>query len=262
MRFKLWLENMFGSDSEIEFNYKKPILRGPNDLPIERFNIQRLIEKLQKTDLGLKRGKSGFFNECQWGEKSGAIKVVITPKINVKIQKLHNDLEGNPVWIMKKYFFIDDANFAGKEDVVAYEIFDQVKRINDEQLEVANKNIDLKEIINNLSGKLDKLESSSLLPGHSIKKVSDNEYVLFYYLRGSGASTYVGARNARNVMEVVVDLSIDKHTGLIRSIISVVNSQDEGASWQIQPADFNEFFMPSQDKREIIESIITALKTY
>jgi hypothetical protein len=267
MNFRFWLENnIFGFDDsrEIQNPYRpgKVPLKGPNDLPIERLNVQRVIEELSKNDLGVKRGNIRFFNECQWGSNPGAVRAVITPKINVKIQRLHHDLEGNSVWILKKYFFIDDVNFSGKEDVVASEIFDQVKKINDEQLEAPKRNIKVSELVEALSSKLSTIESTVLVPGHQVKKVSDDEFVLFYYLRGGGASAYLGSRNARNVMEVVVNVSNDKKTGLIKSIVSVVNSQDEGASWQLQPADFNELFMPTQGKREIVESIITALKTY
>ncbi len=270
LNFRLWLEktNIFGFDEddyEVQLPYRpgKVPLKGPQDLPVERLNVQRVIEQLAKNDLGTRKANSRFFNECQWGEnRPGAIRAVITPKINVKIQRLHHDLEGNPVWIMKKYFFIDDGNFAGKEDVVALEIFDQVRKINDEQLEAPKRDINIKDLVETLSGKLGTLESTTLLPGHQVKKVSENEYCLFYYLRGTGASTYFGSRNTRNIMEVVVNVSRDKHTGLIKTIISVVNTEDEGVSWQLQPADFNELFMPTQGKKEIIESIITALKTY
>jgi len=269
MNFRLWLEkkNIFGFDeddyvADLPYRPGKVPLKGPQDLPIERLNVQRVIEELAKNDLGIKRGKIRFFNECQWGERPGAIRAVITPKINVKIQRLSNDLEGNPTWIMKKYFFIDDVNFAGKEDVVAYEIFDQVRNINDEQLDAPKKNINIKELVETLQGKLGTLESATLIPTPTIKKITDDEYILYYYLRGQGSSTYFGSRNTSTILEVCVNLSRNKYTGLIKAIINVVNTESEGVSWHLQTADFNELFMPTQGKREIVESIITALKTY
>ncbi len=271
--FRLWLEktNIFGFeerdyDVEAPFRPGKFPLKGPQDLPIERLNVQRVIEQLAKNDLGIKRSNSKFFNECQWGSNSGAIRVVITPKVNVKIQKLHEDLEGNRVWIMKKYFFIDDANFAGKEDVVALEIFDQVRNINDEQLEAPSRKINLGDLVESLSARMNALESTTLLPGHTVKRTSDNEFNLFYYLRGGGRTGYSGASNTKNIMEVVVNLSTQKTTGLIKAMVTVVSNIGSGSkgggTWVLMPSDFEEFFMPTQGKKEIIESIITALKTY
>lgn len=273
MNFRLWLEgkNIFGFDEE-DWGDKSPYrpgkapLRGPQDLPIERLNVQRVIEELAKNDLGIKKATSKFFNECQWGSNVGAVRAIITPKINIKIQKLHKDLEGNDVWIMKKYFFIDDVNYAGKEDVVALEIFDQVKNVNLEQLEVPNNKVNLKELVQSLSSKMNTLESSILLPSHEIKKASDHEYSLFYFLRGGGRTGYSGSGSTKSIMEVLVNLSMQKHTGLIKAMVTVVSNVDSGSrgggTWVLMPSDFEEYFMPSQGKREIVESIVTALKTY
>jgi hypothetical protein len=271
--FRQWLEvNIFGFednesfDKDASYHMAKKPLKGPQDLPIERMNVQRVIEELAKNDLGIKKGVISFFSECQWGSNPGAIRAIITPKINVKIQKLHHDMEGNKVWLMKKFFFIDDANFAGKEDVVALEIFDQVKKINDEQLEKPSKNIALEELTQALSSKMNALESHSLVPGHQVKKISENEYNLYYYLRGGGRTNYPGSGTTKNIMEVVVSLSSQKNTGLIKGMVTVVSNIDSGAkgggTWVLIPSDFVEYFMPSQGKKEIIEAIMTALRNY
>lgn len=273
MNFSLWLEkkNIFGFEEEnwkvkIPYRPGKAPLRGPQDLPIERLNVQRMIDELAKNDLGIKKANSRFFNECQWGNNVGAVRVVVTPKINVKIQKLHKDLEGNNTWIMKKYFFIDDVNYAGREDVVALEIFDQVKNINLEQLEKPDAKVPLKDLVQSLSARMNTLESNTLLPSHDIKKTADNEYNLYYFLRGGGRTGYSGSGTTKSVLEVVVNLSLQKNTGLIKAMVTVVSDVDAGSkgggTWVLLPSDFEEYFMPSQGKREIIESIVTALKTF
>lgn len=273
MNFRLWMEkrNIWGFDDEdLEpnkpFHPGKTPFRGDIDLPINGFNVQRMIEQLAKYDLGFKKSKIKFMNECQWGENPGAVRVIVTPKVNLKIQKLHYDLEGNKVWVMKKYFFIDDANFAGKEDVVANEVFDQVKNINDEQMENPNKDVKLEELVKDLNIRLRGLISSTLLPEHTVRKNSENEFTVFYYLRGGGASGYTGASNTHNVMEVVVNLSKQRNTGLIKAMVTVVTNLSSGSqggnTWVLMPSDFEEYFMPTQGKREIIESLVTALKTY
>lgn len=273
MNFRLWLEkkNIFGFEEEdwrvkVPYRPGKAPLRGPQDLPIERLNVQRVMEELAKNDLGIKKATLRFFNECQWGNNVGAIRAIITPKVNVKIQRLHKDLEGNNVWIMKKYFFIDDVNYAGKEDVVALEIFDQIRNINVEQLDKPALKVPLRELVQSLSSKMNTLESHVLLPSHEIKKTSDYEYNLFYFLRGGGRTGYSGSSTTKSIMEVLVNLSTQKHTGLIKAMVTVVSNTDSGSrgggTWVLMPSDFEEYFMPSQGKREIVESIITALKTY
>lgn len=273
MNFKLWLEkkNIFGFEEKdykanIAYRPGKALLKGPQDLPIERLNVQRVMEELAKNDLGIKKASLKFFNECQWGTNVGAVRAIITPKINVKIQKLHKDLEGNNVWIMKKYFFIDDVNYAGKEDVVALEIFDQIRNVNIEELDKPESKISLKELVQSLSSKMNNLESNTLLSTHEIKKTSENEYNLFYYLKGGGRTGYSGSGTVKSIMEVVVNLSAQKYTGLIKAMVTVVSNMDSGGkgggTWVLMPSDFEEYFMPSQGKKEIIESIITALKTF
>lgn len=271
MNFRLWLEkNTFGfEEDDSKFSPHRPgkfPLQGPQDLPVERLNVQSVIEQLAKNDLGVKKGRIKFFNECQWGDQPGAVRAVITPKVNVKIQKLHHDLEGNSVWVMKKYFFIDDVNYAGKEDTVAYEIFDQVRNINDEQLERPSRDVALTELARSLSSKMNTLESSILIPTHTVKRVAENEYNLSYYLKGGGRSGYSGANTTKNIIEVIVNLSSRKDTGLIKAMVTVVTNMSSGSrgggSWSLSPSDFEEYFMPTQSKKEIVESIVTALKTY
>jgi len=259
MKFKLWLE---------EDNYRpgKALLRGPQDLPIKRINVQRIIDILSKNDIGVKKAIVKFFNECQWGDKSGAVKVTITPKINVKIQKLHHDLEGNDVWLMKRYYFIDDVNFAEKEDTVAYEILDEVKKVNKEQLENLSKKVDLKRLVECINSKINNIRSETLLPNQKIKKLSDNEYNLLCYVRGSGKTGYVGASTTDNINEVLVSISNHKNTGLIKIIITVISNVSSGStgggSWVLMPSDFEEVFAPSQSDDEISDFIVTALRTF
>lgn len=273
MNFRLWMEkrNIWGFD-ETEWEPKKPFhpgkaeFRGPDDLPCTGFNVQRMIEQLARFDLGFKKSKMKFMNECQWGENPGAVRVVVTPKVNLKIQKLHYDLEGNKVWIMKKYFFIDDTNYAGKEDIVAQEVFDQVKNVNDEQPENPNKDVDLAELVRQLDGRLKGLASNVLLPEHQVKKNGENEFTIFYYLRGGGVGSFTGASSASNIMEVIVNVSKQRSTGLIKAMVTVAGNLSTGgkgsSSWVLMPSDFEEYFMPTQGKREIVEAIVTALKTY
>lgn len=274
MNFRLWMEkrDIWGFDSADDAQLKKPFhpgkapVKGSDDLPIEFFNTQRMIELLSRYDLGPKKAHIKFFNECQWGSNVGAVRAIITPKLNLKIQRLHYDLENNPVWIMKKYFSVDDGNYAGKEDVVAQEIFEQVRNVNDEQLENPAKNVKLDELAQGLNAKMKALKSNSLLPEHQVKKNSDNEYTLYSYLRGGGSSGYSGSSNVHNVMEVIVNLSHQKSRGLIKAMVTVVTNLSSGSSgggtWVLMPSDFEEFFMPTQGKAEIMEAILTVLKSY
>lgn len=273
VKFRSWLENknIWGFEED-EWQPKKPYhpskipFNGPDDLPIKSFNLQRMIEMLSKFDLGFKKAQSKFMNECQWGANVGAVRAVVTPRLNLKIQRLHYDLESNPVWIMKKHFAIDDANYAGKEDIVAQEIYDQVKNVNDEQMENPIKDVELNELVSLLNIKMKGFTSSTLLPEHQLKKNSETEYTIYYYLRGGGASGFTGGSSVHNIMEVAINLSQNKNRGLIKAMVTVVTKLSSGSSgggsWVLMPSDFEEYFMPTQSKKEIVESILTALKMY
>lgn len=252
--FRLWLDHR---DHPAKFHHK-----GPDDLPVVGFNTERMIDLLSRREIGFKKGFSRFTNECQWGENPGAVRVIVTPKVNLKIQRLHADREGTPVWLMKRYFFIDDGNFAGREDVVAAEVFDEVSEVNDAQMEnVAD--FDMRELAQSMGDRLNGVDSSVILSGNTIKQTGQDEWTLLYYLRGGGVGSGAGASASRGIMEVVVNLSKNKNTGLIKAMVSVVNNTDEsGNAWTLSPCDFEEYFLPTQGKNEIIDAVATALKTY
>jgi hypothetical protein len=260
--FKEWvgLRDIFGFEREVN-QAQEP--QNTDDLPVKQLSLGVLMERLGRNTLPLGLPKSKFLTEMQWGNQPGAVRVVWTPRLNVKIQKLHHDREGNNVWALKKFFFVNDRDFAGKEDVVADEIFDQVKLVADEKLEAVleNKEFRFEDLINALSAKVQQQDNETI-DFQFMKKLNENEYDFLFYIRGGGVGTMYGPRGQRPALALIVKMGYSESTGLITSIAQLVEGVDDTSNWTIQPAEFYEVFMPTQPKREIIECIVTALKWF
>ena len=92
----------------------------------------------------------------------------------------------------------------------------------------------------------------------AVKKVNDNNYIIQFGVGGHG----VAAPGQRRVEEVLVDISFNPRTGVIKVINTNVESPIATHEWSLMPADFQLHFMPNQPKDEIISSVATLLKYY
>lgn len=260
--FKEWigLRDIFGFEKEIN---QAQATGKIDDLPIQTLTLSLVMERLGQNTLPMGMPKSRFLSEMQWGNQPGAVRVVWTPRLNVKIQKLHHDREGNNTWVLKKYFFVNDRDFAGQEDVVADEVFEQVKLVANEQLDAVMESGEFKfeNIVWSLAAKM-RQEDNETIDFQGVKKLNENEYDLLFYLRGGGTGTMYGPKGQRPALALIVKMAYSENTGLIKAIAELVQGIDDTSSWAIQPAEFEEHFLPTQSKNEIIAAITTALKWF
>jgi hypothetical protein len=261
MNFKEWInKDIFGFEREVldAQDNSKP----QNELPIQGFMLNLVMERLETNNLSLGHPFSRFPNEMQWGTQPGAVRVVWTPKLNVKIQKLHLDLEGNRVWIMKRFYFVNDLEFGGgNEHVVADEIFEEVKIVAKDQLDSSSGQFKLENIVYPLASVL-RQQDYQVIELDRIVKISENEYDINFWCRGGGVGKTFGPRGQRPVLAFILKMHYNEHTGLIKTIAEMATAEDDTTKWELQPAEFEELYMPSQPKKEIIDSIVTALKWF
>jgi hypothetical protein len=83
-----------------------------------------------------------------------------------------------------------------------------------------------------------------------------------FYVKGGGVGTTYGPKGQRVALALVVKMAYNESTGVIKAIAELIESVDDSTSWSIQPAEFDEQFLPTQDKNEIITSITTALRWF
>ena len=77
-------------------------------------------------------------------------------------------------------------------------------------------------------------------------------------IRASGLES----RDHMRVIENLTDISFNEKTGKIRIMNSCVKTKVGGHQWKLTPNDIDMYFMPTQNKDEIVESISTYLKWY
>lgn len=263
MNFKEWLnhKNIFGFDNEI---IQAQDFKNNDELPVVRFNTNAIIEQLSNYNLSVGKPFSRFPSEIQWGTQPGAIRVICTPKLNVKIERFHYDRKGDQLWIMKKFFFVNDEQFGGKEDIVANDIFEHVKIISEQQLDAVMESSGFKfeNLVYSLVSKL-RQQPYQVLDFNTVKKLNENEYDLSFWLRGGGTGVITGSKHGQKpALALIVKIAYNEQNGYIKSFAEFLQTSDDTANWTIQPAEFEGFYLPTQNKNEIIDSIVTALKWF
>jgi len=262
--FKNFCEfDIFGFD-EIEAKKQEVEVPSDEDLPIISFNVEWMMDSLSRYKLGSMRAKHDFSDEVIWGDKQpGAIRACITPNGNFFIDRMCIDLHGNVVWICKKTFRIDFENWKDKEDLVAKDMFEEVRKISFQQIDRADSNYeDLPYLTKRLAGRL-KAVAPELFMYEDIKEINKDYFIIYFSLRGAGVGKIARRfRRSAQTPEATIDIKYYRNRGYIRMILTTVSVGGEGQGWEIDIPYLDANFMPSQHKEEIVQAITTALKYY
>lgn len=257
VNFKTWLErtDIFGFERDV--NTPNPRTK-ENELPLKRFDLDTLTEFLKNMRLPGKLASCSFPNEVIWGENVGAVRVKIGPTLQLQIDKCCTDLQGNQIWVTKKFYQINRAGYGGFEKNVGQEIFEEVERIDKEGVDSPSS--EYRELPNLAAGIANGLRrmARDIFIFEGIRKVNETNYIIRFGVRGQG----VEARDHQRVIENLTDISFDRRTGKIKIFNHSVKTNVGGHFWKLLPADQNWNFMPSQPRDEIVEVISTNLKWY
>jgi hypothetical protein len=235
-----------------------------DDMPITLFSVDWLMNSLARKRINNVKANHDFLDEIYWGNKKvGTIRVRLTPNTNVYIERLMADLEGNPIWICKRLFKIDQRDFQGKEDIVADDIFKEVIKIDSEKFEAAKADWkDLQLLVSKLVQRI-RTAHGDIFMYQDVKKVRKNYYVIWFSIAGAGTGRLLHTgRRSQRTPEATVDVAYDDVAGTIHIILSTVSGGDEGLSWEIDVPYLDAFYAPSQSREEIVDTIVTALKYY
>lgn len=254
LTFKSFLEtkDIFGFDSVKPEEEEKE----PDDLPIQSFNSNHLMDLLAKTKLpGLTRP---FDSIIIWGNDVGAIKIKLTPNLAISIERKTNDLSGNSLWIIKKLFKIKIREFAGKEDFVASELEKEVMSLAKEPIDVPIKNYKkIEDLTKRIAQQV--IAANKYFSFQRIKKINDNNYNILFNITNFGLGKIVRRFKGGPTPAGLVDISYNEQKGIIKCFLTTIGIEGESESWQLDHPYFVGEFAPTQSEKDISKIMYNAL---
>jgi hypothetical protein len=258
LSFKKWLEvsDIFGFERDKRAEHPDDFLL---TRPIERFDVEEMMELLARKSLGTMKAEITFPNVIQWGNQPGCVKLEVDPGYRFYVKKLGIDKEGNHRWVTKKMFQLNRNGFGGYEDSVAQEVFEQLESAAKSMIEAPPEDYkDLSNLAERIYTKMKRSAKEIFFP-EGIKKLHDDCYVIKFGVRGQGLE----ARNQQRVEQNQTMITYDRHQGTIRVINYNLLSNTGGPhEFRIPPSDFECYFFPSQDRDEISEVVATRMRYY
>jgi hypothetical protein len=262
--FKNWLVNEW-ADFGFEDERKIPAGRDTRfytainpDAPIDRIDIEQIINRLGGLHIKGVKGRVKFVNEVFWGRGPGSMRVKIHPDLHVEVSRMAHDLEGTPVWLTKRLYLINRAGYGGHEEFIVQEILGQVEMIKDLPVDSPKKDYhELENLVVAMSNKMRKVARGYFL-FENIKKLNDNQYIISFSVRGQGLE----APSQRRVVANQTLVTFDENAGRIRLTNKNIETNVGGHKWDIMPPDTDVNFFPTQPRDEIVEVIATTMRWY
>ena len=118
IKFRTWLEayeDLFGFE-DLQAQQKPPEKKPEDELPIQSFSLNRLMDTLSREKIGDLPLRRPFEDQVQWGDNDGAIRARLTPNQGVSIERMTTDLQGKPFWVVKRLVKMKTNDYAGYED--------------------------------------------------------------------------------------------------------------------------------------------------
>lgn len=256
--FQYWLikenKDIFGFEKYQKLEKKKP----EDEKPINRFNVERMMDSLSLHEVGAKSPYVRFSNEMHWGKGHGAMRVWLGTGLNIMIDRQGIDLTGTPRWITKRIYQIDPSGYGGYEEAVAQELMDEIKKIDETQLDSPKRDYDdLEGLVASMASTI-RRTAKDVFIFEGIRKVDANNYIIRLGLRGHG----VEAQDQQRVEENQTHVSFDRDSGTLRVLNYNIESSKAQHEWAIMVTDTDLNFFPTQTREEIVETIANTLHWY
>ena len=268
MQFKSYMQNegaeIFGYEHESAAERVQK--RSPNTeyqdenfpLPLVRFDSAYMTDQVAQHSLGEKRPFKRFFDQVQWGVGPGAVRLRLGTKFDIIIERQYPDLRGQLTWITKRIFNINRENFSGKEKTVAEELLDELQLVDQLPPDSPNESYDDFDRLIAAVSRRTAIVVNDPLFHEGVIKLHDNNYIIYFGVRGQG----VAAPDHRRVEEVIIDLSFNPKSGVVKMIETNVESPLGVHQWALMPSDFELKFMPSQLRDDVVRVIATIMKFF
>lgn len=227
--------------------------------PIRGFNLELMMEYLSKKSIGAYKPQGYYTSEMRWGTQPGAVKLEVDTGFTFFIKKLATDKLGNPRWITKRAFQLNRNGYGGMEDLVAQEVYENVAKYAEGGIDSPVEEYkELDSLVYHIYGKLKRTAKDIFIP-EGVKRIHDNAYIMSFGVRGHGLE----ARSQRRVEQNQTMVAYDQEQGTIRITNYCLQSRTgRQHEFKISQNDLDLYFMPSQDRDEISETIAVHMKYY
>jgi len=255
----------FGFDEEPkrkDFERRSPNHGDPTRcqvMPIQNLDLDYTTELMSRQMIGEKVARRPFMDKVVWGNDVGAVRLNIGTKTEMMVDKLCTDLQGVPVWVTKRMVQLERQDCADQEMVIADEIMQEIKDVDQSPLDSPTNQFDkFERLVTAIAYKAGTVANDPLFID-GITKLNDNRYIIVFGVRGAGT----GNTDQSRVNQVMIDMSFDQETGVIKMIEGNVESaHKKGMEWNLVPSDFILNFMPSQPQDEIVDICASVIKFF
>lgn len=265
--FKQWVLSEiadFGFDQDHRSKPKGGTEEMDGENPFKSVDGSKIITELANLpDLGPNSPLQKWNDVVEWGTGPGAIQVGVTPlgSMRIVIRRMIKDLCGESTWICSKVIPLNDNSSENKEVSIAHDVYSLITEVSNEMIPGPMKEYNELE---RLSWKLwvaTKREHPSycMFPV-GMRKQNENYYKLVFEFRGHGVLRQKG--NKGRAEQFNIDMVWEPRRGLIRCLGYNIDSTLGQHSWEVQPAEFNEYYSPQQEKEDIINSIVKTFLQY
>jgi hypothetical protein len=223
-------------------------------------NSDEIVSELVRMPLGTRQPILEWTDTVTWGGGlPGTIRLVVSPIGSYKatIRKLISDSTGQATWVCKRIYPLNLKEKRTEQDWVQI-IYEDVRKISQEGQDGSeHKFPKLERMVVNLASKI-KQYAPMVFIYEGIRKSDDDNYIIYMGYRGQG----VQRRQQRRCEQFNISVSYIKDRGLLHVWGYDITSPLRGHKWEVQPAEWNEYFTPSQKPEEIIEAIVSAVRSY
>jgi len=268
-KFNEWIsktpEQMFGFSS-IEKESKKPSSLYDIE-PLEPLEVSQMMNELSNMgNVGTRQPNRLFENMIEYGNDIGKLIVEVSPFGSLKIilRRQIKNLVGEDVEVCKKIIpLTNDYNHIGPNDIAKeVEIASHMHRILSEidknGLETPSPNYKgLRDLTIKMAQNM-RANHPKVMIYNGVIQNNENYYTIYFSFTGEG----VEAPGANRVEQFNVNLSYYPQKGLIRCWGNDIVSPIKRRSWKLQPSEWDEYFAPSQEYKEIVHAITEAFSTY
>jgi len=255
MQFKKWFikesrvygyKDIFGFEKEFF-----PIKRRDSEKPIKTFDTEQMIESLGRLQVGQLLPEVKYMNEVHWGKGNGAIRVWTGTKGGLMIERMGMDLLGNPRWITKRRFQINQSGIGGFETTITEEVMDEVQKVHESIIDSPQNDFEGAEHLVLKLGSALKRTMSEQLYYIGIRKLTNENFIIRFQVRASG----VQAPQQKRIEENHTQVFYEKKSGTIKITNYNIESSLGQHKWEVRPSQIEWYFFPTQNEEEIVQAV-------
>lgn len=230
--------------------------------PIKAIDVQEVLKEIMRMPpVNSYRGQQRFADTVIWGNEIGALLLDISPLGSFKacVRRMITDLQGENRWICKRVVQLNEKDYTRTNLLDADSIYKEISDVSKGMIDSPTKDYqDFGALARKLFTQTRLQFPSYCMFAPKIKQLTEDYYKIYFGFKGHG----VEAPTASRAEQFDIDLFYDKDKGLIRCWGYDIDSPTNQHKWAVQPAEWDEWFAPTQPIEEIIQAVIHNLMTY